>query len=80
MVCGFRPDFFLPDYGIVIEYWSGLSKNRRAKTAAYRREGYSLVSVEDGKGVSIERDVDLQLYYRFKEMRLDPDGRPLASS
>lgn len=79
MVCGFRPDFFLPDYGIVIEYWSPLSKNRRVKTAAYLREGYGLVSLEDGKGVSVERDIDRQLYYRFRDVGLAPDGRTKRS-
>lgn len=75
MICGFRPDFFLPEYGIVIEYWSGVSKNRKIKTAAYLREGYALVSLESGKGVSVERDIDRQLYYKFRDMGLGPDGR-----
>lgn len=69
-ICGFRPDFLLPDHGIIIEYWGldepAYNQQRRRKTAAYLREGYKLVSLGPGKDVSLERDLDRQLYYKLQ--------------
>lgn len=69
-ICGFRPDFFLPASGIVIEFWGmdepAYQDRRRRKTQAYRSAGYGLVSLEYGKDVAVERDLDRQLYYEMK--------------
>jgi hypothetical protein len=69
MIQGYRPDFYLPDHGVVIEYW-GMdargSPHRRKKTAAYLRNGYSLVSLEPGKEVGLERDLDRQLWHKLR--------------
>jgi very-short-patch-repair endonuclease len=69
-ICGFRPDFFLPDHRIIIEYWGldepAYNQRRRTKTAAYLREGYKLVSLGPNKGISVERDLDRQLYYKLQ--------------
>lgn len=69
-VCGFRPDFFLPEHGIVIEYWGSTEakydQRRRAKTAAYLRAGYALVSLQAGKDVPLERDLDRQLWHKLQ--------------
>lgn len=68
-ICGFRPDFYLPGYGIAIEYWGMQAKGnpkRRAKTGAYLRAGYRLVSLGPGKAVSLEEDLRRQLYYKMQ--------------
>lgn len=78
-VCGFRPDFLLPDHGIVIEYWGGAGsgnvgydRDRRTKTRAYRRAGFGLVSLAPGKEVPLEEDLRRQLWHRMRE-----NGGPL---
>jgi len=70
MICGWRPDFFLPEYGIIIEYWSSLSRNRPLKTKSYLRAGYTLVSLDSEKPIAVEKDIDRQLYYKFKALGL----------
>lgn len=69
MIQGFRPDFYLPEHGIVIEYW-GMdergSPHRRTKTRAYLSNGYALVSLEPGKDVPLERDLDRQLWHKIR--------------
>jgi very-short-patch-repair endonuclease len=70
LICGYRPDFFLPDHGIVIEYWGldepSYNQRRRRKTARYLSAGYKLVSLEPGKGISVERDLERQLYHKMR--------------
>lgn len=68
-VRGFRPDFYLPDHGIVVEYWGMQPKGhpmRRRKTGAYLGAGYRLVSLEPGKEVGLEADLRRQLYYKMQ--------------
>lgn len=70
MIQGFRPDFYLPEHGIVIEYWGTDergSTHRRMKTRAYLANGYALVSLEPGKDVPLERDLDRQLWHKMRE-------------
>lgn len=69
-VCGFRPDFLLPEHRIVVEYWGTQRKGhpkRTRKTAAYLQAGYKRVSLEPGKDVGLETDLRRQLYYKLRE-------------
>ena len=69
-ICGYRPDFYLPRYGIVIEYWGLQAKGdprRRRKTHAFLKNGYRLVSLEPGKDVGLETDLRRQLDHKMRD-------------
>jgi hypothetical protein len=70
LICGYRPDFFLPEHGVIIEYWGldekDYNQRRRRKTARYLSAGYKLVSLEPGKGISVEEDLRRQLHYKLQ--------------
>ena len=77
-ICGFRPDFYLPDYRVIIEYW-GITHNleyderRYRKTAAYRAAGFALINLESVDYSRLE-DVLMRKLYRF-EKRIYHDAR-----
>ena len=55
-----RPDFYLPDYGVYVEYW-GLAgfggeydRRMRWKTAQYRMNGVRVVSLYPGELANID--------------------------
>lgn len=66
-ICGFRPDFYLPRWNLLIEYW-GLDtpeyrERRRVKTAAYFAKGYKLISLEPAHYSVLEEELTRKLYY-----------------
>lgn len=65
----YRPDFFVPRWNLVIEYW-GVdppgSPHRRQKVAAYKRAGHDLVNLETDDWPVLE-DVLLRKLYRWDQ-------------
>ena len=64
-LCGFRPDFYVPQWDLVIEYW-GMdppgSPRRRRKVAAYLHAGHKLVNLENEDWWSLEETLLRKLY------------------
>lgn len=63
VICGYRPDFYIPGWGVILEYWGWDSaeyrERRETKTKAYRSTGYRLVGLEssDGRDERVLREV-----------------------
>ena len=66
---GYYPDFYVPQWDLVIEYW-GMdppgSPKRRAKVACYLRAGHKLIHLEPEDAPRLE-DVLLRKLYRFDQ-------------
>lgn len=65
--CGFRPDFYVPQWRLVIEYWgvdAPGSRRRRRKVAACKRAGLDLINLENDDWWRLE-DVLLRKLYRW---------------
>lgn len=76
IIAGFRPDFYVPAWDLVIEYW-GLdtpeyNERRRVKTLAYLSEGHKLLSLEPRHWAALEDKLTRKL------ARFDQDVRDLA--
>jgi hypothetical protein len=85
-IAGFRPDFYLPDLGLIVEYW-GMdppgSPHRQRKVAAYRREGYSHINLENSDWWTLEETLLRKLYRWdtdvFRRYRASPDAQTLPA-
>lgn len=66
---GWRPDFYVPRWDLVIEYWGtdvpGTPK-RKAKVATFRRNGHKLIDLEKEDFPRLE-EVLLRKLYRFDQ-------------
>ena len=68
-IAGFRPDFVLPAWRLVIEYWGfdrPGSRRRRQKYAAYKRAGYDVVNLESEDWCNLE-EILLKKLYRWDQ-------------
>lgn len=65
-ICGFRPDFYLAEHNLIIEYWGrddeAYRERRRVKTAAYRASGYHLIGLEASDWPNLEEELRRRLY------------------
>lgn len=66
-ISGFRPDFYVPAWNLVIEYWGidtpEYRERREVKTRAYFSNGYKLVSLESKDWPNLEQELARKLYY-----------------
>lgn len=66
---GWYPDFYLPRWDLIIEYWGSDppgTPRRKAKVATYLRHGHNLIHLEKEDFPHLE-DVLLRKLYRFDQ-------------
>jgi hypothetical protein len=65
-ICGFRPDFFLPDYNLIVEFWGrddeAYNARRRTKIAAYLASSYRVISLDATDWPVLEEELKRKLY------------------
>ena len=66
-ICGFVPDFYVPEWNLIIEYW-GLKtpeylERRRVKTGAFLRSNFRMISLEPEDWSELEAILSRKLYF-----------------
>lgn len=71
-ICGFLPDFHLPQWNAIIEYWGrddeAYLQRRRAKTAAFLNAGFHLIDLEPRHWPQLEEELKRRLYRFDKDI------------
>jgi len=66
-ISGFRPDFYVREWNLIIEYWgldtAEYQERRALKTRSYFANGYKLVSLEPKNWPDLEKELLRKLYY-----------------
>ena len=69
-ICGFRPDFYVPELNLIIEHWGmegeEYERRRRVKTAAYRANGFAVIHMQRGDWDRLETELQRKMY-RFDQ-------------
>lgn len=65
-ISGFRPDFYIPQWNLIIEYWGmdnpEYNRRRATKTRAFRANGYALIGLDAKDWDRLEHELARKLY------------------